>query len=61
MKSLDAFLPAYEFSTRHTVSVNVPDPVSGRRFGHYWRIVRPFSGLIRMRVLQAAKRRAEAV
>jgi len=41
--------------------VHVPDPVSRRKFGHYWRIVRPFSGLIRMVVLRAAKRRAEAV
>jgi hypothetical protein len=41
--------------------VHVPDPVSRRKFGHYWRIVRPFSGLIRMAVLRAAKRRAEAV
>jgi hypothetical protein len=40
--------------------VHVPDPVSRRKFGHYWRIVRPFSGLIRMVVLRAAKRRAEA-
>jgi hypothetical protein len=41
--------------------VHVPDPVSRRRFGRYWRVVRPFSGLIRMGVLRAAKRRAEAV
>ena len=41
--------------------VHVPDPVSRRKFGRYWRIVRPFSGLIRMGVLRAAKRRAEAV
>ena len=40
--------------------VHVPDPVSRRKFGCYWRIVRPFSGLIRMVVLRAAKRRAEA-
>ena len=40
--------------------VHVPDRVSRRKFGHYWRIVRPFSGLIRMVVLRAAKRRAEA-
>jgi hypothetical protein len=40
--------------------VHVPDPVSRRKFGHYWRIVHPFSGLIRMVVLRAAKRRAEA-
>ena len=41
--------------------VHVPDPVSRRKFGHYWRIVRPFSGFIRMVVLRAAKRRAEAM
>jgi len=40
--------------------VHVPDPSSRRKFSHYWRLVRPFSGLIRMRVLMAAKRRAEA-
>ena len=40
--------------------VHVSDPVSRRKFGHYWRVVRPFSGLIRMVVLRAAKRRAEA-
>ncbi|MGZ8702906.1 MAG: hypothetical protein ACXWZY_11535 [Gaiellaceae bacterium] len=40
--------------------IHVPDPVSRRKFGHYWRIVRPYSGLIRMLVLRAAKRRAEA-
>jgi hypothetical protein len=40
--------------------IHVPDPVSRRKFGHYWRVVRPFSGLIRMLVLRAAKRRAEA-
>ena len=41
--------------------VHVPDPVSRRKFAQYWRIVRPFSGLIRMVLLRAAKRRAEAV
>jgi hypothetical protein len=40
--------------------VHVPDPASRRKFAHYWRIVRPFSGLIRVVVLRAAKRRAEA-
>ena len=40
--------------------VHVPDPASRRRFVRYWRIVRPFSALIRMEVLRAAKRRAEA-
>jgi hypothetical protein len=41
--------------------VHVPDLVSRRKFGQYWRVVRPFSGLIRRAVLRAAKRRAEAV
>ena len=41
--------------------VHVPDPVSRRKFGRYWRVVRPFSGLIRLVVLRAAKRRAEAM
>jgi hypothetical protein len=40
--------------------VHVPDPASRRKFSHYWRVVRPFSGVIRMVVLRAAKRRAEA-
>jgi len=40
--------------------VHITDPVSRRKFVRYWRIVRPFSGLIRVSVLRAAKRRAEA-
>jgi len=40
--------------------VHVPDPGSRRKFARYWRVVRPFSGLIRVLVLRAAKRRAEA-
>ena len=40
--------------------VHVPDPLSRRRFACYWRVVRPLSGLIRVLVLRAAKRRAEA-
>jgi hypothetical protein len=40
--------------------VHVPDPVSRRKFERYWRVVRPFSGVIRTSVLKAAKRRAEA-
>ena len=39
--------------------VQVP-AASRARFVRYWRIVRPFSGLIRSQILQAAKRRAEA-
>jgi hypothetical protein len=40
--------------------VHIPDPVSRRKFARYWRVIRPFSGLIRTQVLHAAKRRAEA-
>jgi hypothetical protein len=40
--------------------VQVPEGVSAK-FERYWRVVRPFSGLIRRQVLQAAKRRAEAL
>ncbi len=40
--------------------VHVPDPVSRQKFARYWRVVRPFSGLIRVLVLRAAKRRAES-
>ncbi|MDQ2968919.1 MAG: hypothetical protein M3R37_11450 [Actinomycetota bacterium] len=40
--------------------VHIPDSVSRRKFERYWRIVRPFSGLIRVAVLRAVKRRAEA-
>ena len=38
--------------------VRVPS-TSERRFRRYWFVVRPFSGIIRTRVLRAAKRRAE--
>jgi len=40
--------------------VHVPHPVSRRKFTRYWRVVRPFSGLIRLLVLRAVKRRAES-
>jgi hypothetical protein len=39
--------------------VHVPDARSRRRFARYWHVVRPFSGLTRIAVLRAAKRRAE--
>ena len=40
--------------------VHVEDRAARRRFRRYWLLVRPFSGLIRIRLLRAAKRRAEA-
>ena len=40
--------------------VHVGDRAARRKFRRYWLVVRPFSGLIRLRVLRAAKRRAEA-
>lgn len=39
--------------------VHVPDPVSRRKFGRYWLAIRPFSGLIRIMFLRAARQRAE--
>jgi hypothetical protein len=44
---------------RTETRVQVP-AASRARFVRYWRIVKPFSGLIRGQVLRAAKRRAEA-
>jgi hypothetical protein len=41
--------------------VHVEDPVARRKFARYWRVIRPFSGLIRILLLRAAKRRAEAM
>ena len=35
------------------------DAAARRRFAAYWLVIRPFSGLIRRRMLRAAKQRAE--
>ena len=40
--------------------VFLTDGSSRRRFGAYWLVIRPFSGLVRRSWLQAARRRAEA-
>jgi hypothetical protein len=40
--------------------VHVADPASRKSFRRYWLVVRPFSGLIRILLLRAARRRAEA-
>ena len=40
--------------------VHVREPAARRSFGRYWRLIRPFSGLTRILLLRAAKRRAEA-
>ncbi len=40
--------------------VHVADPAARRSFRRYWFVVRPFSGLIRILLLRAAKRRATA-
>jgi len=39
--------------------VYLTDASARRRFGAYWLVVRPFSGLVRRSWLKAAKRRAE--
>jgi hypothetical protein len=40
--------------------VHVADPASRRKFRRYWLVIRPFSGLIRILLLRAARHRAEA-
>jgi hypothetical protein len=40
--------------------VHVPDPSARRKFARYWRVIRPFSGLIRLLMLREIKRQAEA-
>jgi len=39
--------------------VHVADPGARRKFARYWLVVRPFSGLTRILILRAVKRRAE--
>lgn len=41
--------------------IYLTDAHARRRFGAYWLVVRPFSGLVRRSWLKAAKRRAESV
>jgi hypothetical protein len=41
--------------------VHVPDVAARREFSRYWRVIKPFSGLTRILLLRAARRRAEAV
>jgi hypothetical protein len=40
--------------------VHVADPAARRKFRYYWFVVRPFSGLIRILLLRAARQCAEA-
>jgi hypothetical protein len=40
--------------------VHVADPAARRKFRRYWLVIRPFSGLIRILLLRATRRRAEA-
>ena len=48
--------------TRLTTETRIrcTDAESRRRFGFYWTFIRPFSGLIRMEMLRAIKRKVEA-
>jgi len=47
--------------TRVTTETRIATPDAGVRksFGRYWRVIRPFSGLIRIEMLRALKRQAE--
>ena len=40
--------------------VRCTDAAARRSFGRYWRLVRPFSGLVRMEALRAIRRAAES-
>ncbi len=73
MRSLDEFLPDSEFAARYGVAVAAhPDRVDAAlrevtfrevpvvRALLFARVVRPFSGLTRVWLLRAAKRRAES-
>jgi hypothetical protein len=41
--------------------VDAGGPETQRKFRRYWLVMRPFSGLIRIFFLRAARRRAEAM
>lgn len=41
--------------------VHVGEPAARAKFRRYWLVIRPFSGLIRILLLRAARRRAEAL
>lgn len=45
---------------RTETRVSCTDPVSRRRFGLYWTLVKPFSGTIRKEILRTVKNAAEA-
>lgn len=42
-----------------TTLCEATDPASGRKFGRYWRLIHPFSGLIRREMLSVVARLAE--
>lgn len=53
--------PTAEMSTLRTETrVQCLDPVSRRRFGRYWTLIGPFSGLIRTQLLKVVKQNAES-
>jgi hypothetical protein len=39
--------------------VHIADPISRHRFGFHWRLIGPFSGLIRQELLRLVKEQAE--
>ena len=48
-----------ESSLSTETRVHVADPAARRKFRRYWFVIRPFSGLIRILFLRAARKRAE--
>jgi hypothetical protein len=65
---LDELLPQFDVEEAHTrrvaaspaAALEAVHGASRRRFGRYWRVIRPGSGAIRWSWLRAAARRAEA-
>jgi hypothetical protein len=49
-----------ESSLSTETRVHVVDPAARHKFRRYWFVIRPFSGLIRILFLRAARQRAEA-
>jgi len=60
VSEIDRLLPNYDVRGRHEIRIACPDPRSRRKFALYWRLVGPFSGLIRKRMLEIVRDRAEA-
>jgi len=53
---LDRFLPRYDAVEYHEIRVDAPVATARRRFLRYWRLIGPFSALIRILLLRSIAR-----